>query len=288
MNRYIKRQSSLEKGQMLLIVILVMVVALTIGLSIVTRTITNVRTTGEEESSQRAFSAAEAGVEKELSMITGSNYNPGTISGSFSTNAKFTSTTSPYAGTQFLLNNGSPIAKDDGVDIWLSTYPSYNNQWGGQLTFYWGTTTDNCTTNEATNTMAAIEIITITGSLANPLISHYTSDPCAARRAYNNFDSTNLNSSVVNGKTFGYQRTITIPPNSGLVARIVPIYAGTVMGVSGDSLLPSQGTLITSIGTSDATQRKIVTFRSYPRLPIELFPYVLFSPCSSSVSVNCP
>lgn len=43
-----------------------MVIALTIGLSIAARSIINLQTTTEEEISQRAFSAAEAGIERAI------------------------------------------------------------------------------------------------------------------------------------------------------------------------------------------------------------------------------
>jgi len=56
------KRLNLEQGQMLLIVILVMVVALTIGLSVVTRTFTNVRTSNEKESSTTCFFSSRAGV----------------------------------------------------------------------------------------------------------------------------------------------------------------------------------------------------------------------------------
>ena len=46
-----------QKGQALLIIVLVMVVALTVGLSLVSRTITNIRNTREQASSQKALSA---------------------------------------------------------------------------------------------------------------------------------------------------------------------------------------------------------------------------------------
>jgi len=55
-----------QRGQVLLIVVLVMVIALTVGLSVISRSVTTLRTTKESESSQRAFSAAEAGVAKLL------------------------------------------------------------------------------------------------------------------------------------------------------------------------------------------------------------------------------
>ncbi len=47
--------ASNQRGQILLIIILVMVVALTIGLSVVSRSIVTLRTTEEEENSQKAF-----------------------------------------------------------------------------------------------------------------------------------------------------------------------------------------------------------------------------------------
>ena len=60
--------------------------------------------------------------------------------------------------------------------------------------------------------------------------------------------------------------------------RIMPLYAAAPIAVRGSATLPSQGTRIESVGTSDQTQRKIVSFTSYPSLPTELFPFVLFSP----------
>src|SRR3990167_6486206 len=53
-------------GQGLLVIVVIMVVGLTVGLAVASRSITNIRTSTEEENSQRAFSAAEAGIEKVL------------------------------------------------------------------------------------------------------------------------------------------------------------------------------------------------------------------------------
>ena len=55
-----------RQGQMLLVVVLTMIVALTVGLSVVSRTITNLRISRQSEESQRAFQAAEAGIEKTI------------------------------------------------------------------------------------------------------------------------------------------------------------------------------------------------------------------------------
>src|SRR5204863_1532604 len=54
------------RGQVLLILLLVMTVGLAIGLSIIQRSLSDVSTASKIEQSSRAFSAAEAGIERAL------------------------------------------------------------------------------------------------------------------------------------------------------------------------------------------------------------------------------
>ena len=54
------------RGQALVIILLVLAVASTVVLSLVSRTVTDVAITTKEKDSSRAFSAAEAGVEEAL------------------------------------------------------------------------------------------------------------------------------------------------------------------------------------------------------------------------------
>lgn len=61
-----------QSGQVILLLILVMTVALAIGLSIVQRSLVDVSTASKVEQSSRAFSAAEAGIEKALQLQPGS------------------------------------------------------------------------------------------------------------------------------------------------------------------------------------------------------------------------
>ena len=265
-----------ERGQILLIVILVMVTALTVGLSVSSRTITNLRTDAEEENSERAFSAAEAGIEQALSTNAGST-------GSFTNNSSYNTVISQLTGTEFLLNNGNPILKDDAVDVWLSAYPDYSAPRSGDFTVYWGNTSDICDTSESINTLPALEVIVISGTKANPLMTHYALDPCPQRVANNNFELVAAGGGTLGNKFFAYRKTLNI--NSGLLVRIIPLYSPAVIGVQGCDgsgnncvTIPSQGAIITSTGTADNTQRKIVTYRGHPKLPTELFPYALFSP----------
>lgn len=266
-----------QRGQVLLISLLVMVVAMTVGLSFAVRTITTTRMTFAEDSSQRAFSAAEAGIERALTE--GIDF----YGVALSNNSQYSTTTSSFSGDEILLDNGAFILKDDPVDVWLSDYPNYTNPWslGGasDLIIYWGNSTnpptDVCDQSEAINTMAAIEVILISGTDLAPTIDHFAYDPCGPRKVDNGFSAATSGPFLIAGKNFAY--SATIPVTSGLVARVIPLYAGTNIGVRGAGL-PSQGKIITSVGSSGGTQRKVVSFRGYPKPPIELYPFLIFSP----------
>lgn len=63
-------KAAARRGQILILVLLIVVVALAVGLSVAARNITNLRTSAQTEQSQRAFSAAEGGVEDTLSKLS--------------------------------------------------------------------------------------------------------------------------------------------------------------------------------------------------------------------------
>ena len=104
-------EKQLQKGQVLLVVVLVMVVALTVGLSLASRSITNLRITSDDENSQRAFSAAEAGVERAVKGNC-TNDEGCTISANFSdgfteNNSTFETKVMPISGEEFLVKGGA-------------------------------------------------------------------------------------------------------------------------------------------------------------------------------------
>ncbi len=292
---HIPYRKSLQRGQAFLIVVLVMVVALTVGLSIASRSLTNVRLTTEEVNSQRAFSAAEAGVEQLLQLYGSKANQSGNINnitldlgtGTKISNATLTPVSSSLSGGsyQLLLNNGAYIAQDDGYDIWLTTYNTdptqlYQNPWPGgaatgHLTVYWGDPAANtCDPSPQINTMAALEIIVIYNNRTNPQVARYLYDPCSTgRQAVNNF--TAVSSSVnpqIGGKTFLYKVTIGI--TRGLIARVIPLYASAVMGIATDAALPAQGQLITATGVSGASsevKRQVSYFQAWDALPSEYY-----------------
>jgi hypothetical protein len=270
-----KRIENNQPGQVLLIIVLLITVVITVGLSIATRSLVNVRLASQEDQSQRAFSAAEAGLEQSLLS------NAVIPNGAFTNSSSYKTSVTTVQGTDFLLNNGKLALKDEGTDLWLSTYSSdpaqsYTNQWTGTVTIFWGSPQDTCNTSETVNTMAALEVVLLTGSKANPTATHYAFDPCAPRRSANNFSPANAGGTA-GSTSFANSVQIALPGN-GLIARVIPLYANTYVGIKGSSVLPEQGTLITSTGVAGDVQRKVTVLKENPTLPTEMFSYTFLWP----------
>lgn len=279
----------LESGQALLIVVLVMVIALTVGLSLASRSITNLRNSTDEANSQAAFAAAEAGVEQAVKLggVSGNSVIAG-VSLNDKNNSQISNVDiTTISGNQVLLNNGNPIFQDDGIDVWLSPHTDdpaklFATSWNGTLYVNWGTSSDPSGCSDP-----AIEVMVLYGTRLNPGIKKYAYDPCAARRSVNSFAQPPVGAYSVNGvngnMTYNYQ--IQLYPggsiSNGLLARITPLYKAGSIGVIGAGL-PIQGKLITSTGTagvgsSSQTVRKISFFQGFDSVPSELF-YSFFTP----------
>jgi hypothetical protein len=277
-----------QQGQALLVVVLAMVVALTVGLAVVSRSVTNLRNSQQEISSQQALSAAEAGVEQTIKSGVGTS---GTVNISTQTTYQTTAQTIPAVnGADFLLNGTNKVSKDDAAYIWLTPYSpppaqlfNDSDAWSGDLNIYWGSSPTVCD-----NSNAALEIAVIAGSRTTPTVTRYVYDPCDSRRASNNFYTPHAATKTISGITLNY---VSVDPSNptnplhishGFLVRVVPLYADSYIGVSkasGNQNLPSQGSTITSTGINGGNvQRKLEVFQGYPEVPAELFPFSLFWP----------
>lgn len=275
-----------ENGQVLLIVILIMVVALTVGLSLASRSIINVRNTNEEANSQKAFQAAEAGVEIALQKPIGNaDFTIGQKT--LDNNAIINQVTvHTLTGSSIILNNGNPVAQDAGIDLWLTNYPNYSGApWTGKLYIYWGSK-NGCSD-------AALEAIVISGSSATDpgaTITRYGIDPCGTnsvdasqnRTGSNKLSPAQVGATILNTK-FNFSTAISL--TNGIIVRIIPLYANTPIAITGytnagppdTQNFPSQGRIITATGTYATTVRQVSFFQGYPLLPSEFF-YTVFQP----------
>jgi hypothetical protein len=283
-----------QRGQALLIVVLVMIIALTVGLSVASRSVVTVQTTTEEENSKRAFSAAEAGIERVLKTGTAINRSTPVMLGN---NSQIDSVRiTAVAGNTVSLAGGNVIPRDEGIDVWLvphnaSGIPQYNSPVNpANLGIYWGGDSEACSPSV---TAAAIEIIAIFGPSSAPTIQRQVYDPCTAQRLGNNFTTATSGTFNIGSKTYKYRTPIGVASgqmdfSNALLFRIVALYTGTPIAVracnSGGSActaLPGQGNRLDSVGISGNTMRQVSFFQGYPQLPSEFFQYAIFCTTSS-------
>jgi len=276
-----------QSGQVLLIVVLVAVISLTVGLAAVSRSITNTRVSTEESNSQKALSAAEAGLEAQIQKANETpDENMPELNGNFEGSAKYTATSTKKNGPEVVFNDYKvPVSKSEGADVWLSLYPDFTFPTPAispELDIYWKNADSNsCGTGANAN--PAIEIVVLRGPDKNdPILDRYAVDSCRGRGNGFVAPTQDGNLTPITGKpTYVYNHRFRIGPiNNGYIVRIIPIYNDALIAVKtvGGVSLPGQGFDIVSEGTSGETTRKVKVFQSFPTVPIEIFPYNLFNP----------
>jgi hypothetical protein len=298
-----------ESGQIALLVLLVLTIALTVGLSVVSRTITEIRVATDTERSSQAYAAAEAGIERALSaqLQVGDEGNLDLSAGNAS--YKITQLSSQNSdGSAF--GFPTPINKDEATQLWLFDYTDFidgnlsgffmEGRTSHTIRAYWGNPSKLSPTNDST--WPALEVTFITAdvsgnSLSNFNIEKYAFDP-STRKTQNNFIFGGGGLTASSDPTNGFPVTVSnlnqtkqlsflhdIPlTRSGskqyLLMRTKLLYNNTaahdvVIDPNGASL-PAQGRIIDSEGRSENVIRKLRVYQSYPTLP-GIFDFVLFN-----------
>ncbi len=278
--RKVSQQGS--RGQVLLIVVIVMVVALTVGLSVASRTITNLKLSKQSEDAQKAFQAASAGIDRYINQGNCAANPAACDPGSQTlTSSQFETKVTEVRGTTLLLNNGNAVEQDRGIDVWLATYPNFASPYypsvTGTISIYWGVAGQtSCSANAGGSTAPAIQVALLTGTTTAPAISKYVYDSCEGRKSENEFKNTFESIGYnIGGTTFLHKADISL--SNGLIMKIIPIYNSAKIAVTGTSAFPPQGKIIESVGTAGDTKRKIIYYESYPQIPNEIFPYAILS-----------
>lgn len=299
-----------QSGQVLIIILLVLVVGVSIILSLSARSITDVRTTTSTEQSNRAYFAAEAGIERALQQI-----KDGSVTGS----------TNPITGQATDLGNGAQYTgnisssgsfaqafyltalKDNTVQVNLRSdiTSDATGLMGGRIDIYWHTTSGPVAADTAALEITFLRKNTSSGEYS---VDKFGCDPitaagrfpadgfsCAGSIAGNNPTAscgTATLAGVYNSSINSFCFKTTLPLNATertLLMRIRPIMPPPVTSASegiaveytnssgGILPLPQQGYSITSTGVGkDGSNRKLVVFRSYPSLPT-IFDFVLYN-----------
>lgn len=253
-----------RSGQILILVLLVVVVALAVGLSVASRNITNLRTSTQTEQSQRAFSAAEGGVEDVLSRLSSISVPVGG------------QTTVPVdvggivANVVVLGSNIYQATIAEGIVGQVDLAGS-----SGSVTIEWA---KNSETQESTEP-ASLEITQVYGTSPNYLQKRYA----YSAGAFPGRDEQGFSSASCSGSgEFKCRVSITLEANPVLL-RIRPFWVATTVRVQGSSDLPLQTYDVTSTATTDLgiTRRVQVQRTALPQLPAS-FDYVLYSDQSIS------
>lgn len=301
-----------QKGQAILILILVMTVALAIGLSIVQRSLVDISTASKVEQSSRAFSAAEAGIEKALTGSANLNctsqtddVNCQSFTETSSTIKEITDTGFPaeqITGNQQPGLEYPPMGKEDVAQFWLADLNSTTNNPPTEfympatkttnrgIEIYWGNP-------NAEKAAISVKIIYHNGSAYTT--AGYFFDPDSTRSLSNGFVNVSANCSnslspieTTSGlnRSFYCKRVIDassspVFPSSGLMlVRVRLLYNSTHQpitvrghGICGrECSLPSQARSIAATGISGETQRKVNVFLLDKVVP-PYFDYAIFS-----------
>lgn len=290
-----------QRGQALVVVLLVMSVVLTVALSVVSRSITDITVSQKEEEALRAFSAAEAGVEKAL--IVGQP-QAGTLGPS---GASFNAAVAALAAGASEFALPLPVNSAESISVWFVAHDANGNLvcnasglgcfTGRRLKVCWGDPTASSAIKPA---LQLSVLYTQTSDFSTARVARAGYDPEASRRGGgqgNQLDAPDGGSCTVDGKSFAYQKTIdmgeagvSLRPNSSslvgpLQARLKLLYntdQAHPVGVSvnftenGGSTLPSQGSKVDSVGRSGEASRRIVVNRIHPDLP-PLFDFGVFA-----------
>lgn len=278
-----------QSGQALLIVLLSMAVVLTIVLSIFSNSVTDIAVTTSEAESLRAFSAAEAGIEKALVALAPQ-------SGSFGEDAFQTSVTNFAEGlTSFAYP--MDLASGDGAVLWFVSHDSNDKLScsdsskpcfkGSKVSICWGrigTPSDSATTPAIEASIYYSNPPVVGSNYSNVVIAREVVDPNSSRRAKNSFEAPDAGGcNNIDGKNFAFKKTIDfaslgIPASAysnenGLqLAQIRMLYnVDASQGVgfdanivgAGNTPFPSQGRQIVSQGTAGEATRKVEVYRLY-------------------------
>ena len=289
-----------QNGQAVLIVLLSLSVVLVIVMYILSRSITDISLSTKDENAMRAFSAAEAGIEKAL--VVGSSSDPD-FSG-----ASFNASVTDFAAGQTTVVYPVSLKSGELATFWFvehdsdgnlvcdATHPCFS---GNRFALCWG----DPGTSDILPTTPAIELTvyytTTPLDMTTLKVARGTYDVNATRRdtaaVPNHFDVASNIACTIAGQDFQFRKGLyfntTSPnlevPNSNvqgtvLYATVKMLYntsVGHKVGLSvigSTSPLPSQGSIIDSLGSYGGANRRISVYQLHPVVP-PIFTNVLYS-----------
>ncbi len=257
-----------QGGQIVLITLLVLTIATTVALSLISRTTTDTTITAQIEESSRAFSAAEAGIEEALKSGVGTNGVQVLTGG----DASYEVTVNSIGGAAGVFEFPRKIQRGMTETVWLVAHDA-----AGALVetpTYTAPSITVCWSSEATEPALVGTLLYRESTTGTYEVAKVAYDPDAVRASSNNFSSAVTLTGCGGNSDTDYSVAITFntlsptinPAVDTLIAlRLRPTYSDTRIAIdAGAVVLPQQGNRIESTGsTSAGTNRKIVVYQQY-------------------------
>jgi len=291
--------SANKSGQALLIILLAMATLTTVVMSIVSRSISEVEITNREEESLRAFSAAEAGIEQALvtaavGTSVSDNLEVPTTPNNQTGISEYNADVSSFPAALNSFTYPVEMLSGESVTIWLvtrdgntiydcSSQPCYS---GNSIQLCWGEDGIAATNPQAPAVIVSYAFEDSSGNLA---LTQMAYDPNSSRRSSNNFSPASTSPScTIDGVTYSFQTTMDLnalglpvgTPGRVKYMRVKSLYntsSAQRIGISSASNFPPQGKVVTSVGKSGNSTRKIEAYLLNPTIP-SLFESAIYSP----------
>lgn len=271
------KHNRVKSGQILLITLLVLSVALTIALSLIARSSIDTSLSTQVEESNRAFSAAEAGIEDALKSGVGGTKALSASNTSYIVTAETIGGTTSYDAGQITLGESSTI--------WFIPHLNTGEPDYGSVNYY--QPTKNITICWSGQSPASAETPALEGTVyylssGTYKTSKFAFDPFSDRRSINRFiDPDNVNQCDVGAANYtasfrltDYQVGVADKP---IFMRLRPVYAETSIALKTETDLPGLGTTFTSCGSSTPGVTACISARQLYPEPPDVFDYVLYA-----------
>lgn len=277
-------QKNAQKGQIVLITLLVLAIATTIALSLISRTTNDASITRDVEESSRAFSAAEAGIEEALQSATGTN---GAVT--LAAGVTYSVTVNTLSGAAGLYELPKKTLQGNTETIWLVDHDQSTGAIIESPTYTSPSISVCWSRQSATQIPALVATLLYKKAGVYKTVKAVFDPDSVSRSPSNNFTGTYTTGGCGGSTGTNYKATLTfaslnltepiVPATDTLIAlRLRPVYYDSKLYIdSGASALPAQGYIIESTGTTiGGTNRKIIVYQQY-RSPSTIFDAALYS-----------
>lgn len=275
-----------EAGQAVLIVLLSISVVLIVVLYIMSRSVSDISLSTKDQDSMRAFSAAEAGVEKALVGLyaVGSSSGPTTIG-----DATFNASVTSFGSGQNQILYPLTLKSGDQAVFWFSRAGDPITFNGSQFKLCWGMP---ATSSVANDTPAVLLTVYYRTSTNQYRVARATYDPNAGRSVTNRFTTASAAGCTFSpNEQFQFFNNVNlqagglnIPATATLQFATVRFLYNTTtehkVGIDATAttaLFPSQGVKVDSQGSSAESNRRIEVYQLNSEVP-PIFANAIYSP----------